>query len=416
MLSIALVGFGTVGQAVAKILDAGIHNDLRLTHVFNRNIENKKIDSLESQVVWTDSIEAIITSDVDVVVELVGGQNPAAEWITRALESGKSVVTANKQVIAHAGASLETVAMENGKSLFFGAAVAGGVPVINGATEGLSGDQVIGLCGILNGTCNFILTKMERDGLSFDEALTEAQELGFAESDPSSDVDGNDAQAKLAILSAAALGQPVEVNEINTRSIRPVEAVDFVYARRLGHTIRQIARAKIMGAEEVAASVVPMLVERSSALARIEGSQNIVVFEGEHGGETAFSGYGAGGGPTAVAVVSDLHRIAKNESLSRNGILGGTNVSKVYKELTCPHYARFVIRDRPGIIASLAEVFSRHNIGVDSVLQEPGWPKEELPFVITLESCSSSAALTAIAEAATFDFQVRPPVCLPVLV
>tara|TARA_B100001123_G_scaffold441920_1_gene584246 strand:- start:15884 stop:17134 length:1251 start_codon:yes stop_codon:yes gene_type:complete len=415
MLSVALVGFGTVGKAVAKILDSGLHGGLCLSYVFNRNIEDKKVDWLAGQVVWTDDINAIISSDVDVVVEVVGGEDPAVDWIRRALESGKSVVTANKQAIAHQGAELEAIAIKNGKSMFFGAAVAGGVPVINGVTEGLAGDQVVGLCGILNGTCNFILTRMEIDGLSFDAALAEAQELGFAESDPTADVDGFDAQAKLAILSAVGLGLPLDVNEITTGSIRPVEAVDFIYARRLGCTIRQIARAVSMDNEKVAASVVPMLVERSSTLARIEGSQNIVVFEGKTGGETAFSGHGAGGGPTAVAVVSDLEKIARNRSGLTTGVLGGTQTTKVFKDLTCPHYARFVIKDRPGIIAALADVFSQHGIGVDSVLQEPGWSKEELPFVMTLESCSSTAAMNAVGEAAIFDFQIRPPVCLPVL-
>jgi len=415
MLKIALVGFGTVGKAVARMLDSDLHGDLCLRYVFNRGIESKKVDWLNSSVVWTDDIETILSSDVDVVVEVVGGQNPAVDWIRRALESGKSVVTANKQVIAHDGAALEAVAIKHDKSLFFGAAVAGGVPVINGVTEGLSGDQVTGLCGVLNGTCNFILTRMEIDGLSFDAALAEAQELGFAEADPSADVDGFDAQAKLAILSAVGLGHPLNVNDIDTRSIRPIEAVDFIYAQRLGCTIRQIARATTIGKEEVAASVVPMLVDRSSALARIEGSQNIVVFEGTNGGETAFSGHGAGGGPTAVAVVSDLKSVSRDCSPLKTGILGGTLTTKVFRDLTCPHYARFVIRDRPGIIAALAEVFSRHGIGVDSVLQEPGWDKEELPFVMTLESCSSTAALDAVAEAAAFDFQIRPPVCLPVL-
>lgn len=416
MVSIALVGFGTVGKAVAKILDSGLHGELCLTHVFNRNIEGKKVDWLKKKIVWTDDIEKIISSNVDVVVEVVGGQDPAVDWIRKALESGKSVVTANKQLIAHQGAALEAVAIKNNRSLFFGAAVAGGVPVVNGVTEGLSGDQVIGLCGVLNGTCNFILTRMEIDGVSFDAALSEAQELGFAESDPSADLDGFDAQAKLAILSAVGLGHPLNVDDIDTRSIRPIEAVDFIYARRLGCTIRQIARAATTGDEEVGASVFPMLVDRSSALARIEGSQNIVVFEGRNGGETAFSGHGAGGGPTAVAVVSDLEAVARGRSPLKTGILGGAKISKVFRDLTCPHYARFVIKDKPGIIAALAEVFSRHGISVDSVLQEPGWSKEELPFVMTLESCSSTAVLSAVSEAATFDFQIRPPVCLPVLV
>ena len=206
MLKIALIGFGTVGQSVARILCDGTHERLSLAVICNRHVERKKADWVPPGIVWTSDIGDVLRSEVDVVVELIGGEDPATEWIRQSLEAGKSVVTGNKQVIAHSGASLIKVAARHGCHLLFEAAVAGGIPVIRGVQEGLAGDKLLRLSALLNGTCNFILTRMEADNISFADALKEAQTRGFAESDPTADVDGADAQAKLAILSAVGLG------------------------------------------------------------------------------------------------------------------------------------------------------------------------------------------------------------------
>ena len=415
-LTVAIVGFGTVGRSVARILCDGGHPALRLSHVCNRRVAHKQVDWVPSDVVWTDDFETVLSSDVDVVVELIGGVDPATDWIHRALQAGKAVVTANKQVIAHHGADLLAVALSHDRQLGFEAAVAGGVPVIHGVREGLAGDSLVRVMGILNGTCNYILTKMESEGASFRAALKEAQELGFAEADPTADVDGFDAQAKLAILSAVGLNRDINTSDIPLRTITTVEAIDFAYAGRLDCTIRQVSRAEVDPAHPNAifASVQPTLVPRSSSLARVEGSRNVVVVEGRFGGETAFSGFGAGGDPTGVAVVSDL------EAIARAGLSGQTDAraiepAEILTAFVGPHYLRFVVADRPGIIASLADVFSRHGVNLDSVLQEHGWSKDELPFVVTLESCESTLVERALEEAAGFDFNVRPPLWMPVL-
>ena len=417
VFAVAVAGFGTVGQAVARLLGSGLHPQLRLTHIVNRDVERKRTDWVPSAVTWTADIDTVLTADVDIVVELIGGQEPAATWIRKALEAGKSVVTANKQVIAHCGAELVRLARQQQRHLCFEATVAGGVPAIRGVQEGLAGDRLFRILGILNGTCNYILTRMEADRVSFADALQEAQDLGYAEADPTADVDGSDAQAKLAILSAVGLQRPIDVNSIPLRTITTIEPVDFVYARRLEHTIRQVARAELDHQQDqrVLASVQPTLVPRSSDLARVEGSRNVIVVEGEFGGATAFSGYGAGGNPTAVAVVSDLESIARGGGGSPAALGAAGSTHEVLTEFIAPHYVRFIISDRPGIIAALAQVFSRHGINVDSVLQEPGWSKEELPFVVTLEACSSVAVNQALSESALFDFHVRPPLWLPVL-
>ena len=413
-LSVALVGFGTVGRAVARILCNGAHRRLRLTHICNRGIERKKVDWVPADVAWTDDIEVVLGSEADVVVELIGGLDPATHWIRRALEAGKSVVTANKQVIAQGGAELEALAGRRGLQLGFEAAVAGGIPIIHGLRQGLAGDRLFRILAILNGTCNYILTRMEASGVAFDAALREAQELGYAESDPSADVDGLDAQAKLAILSAVGLRSPIAPDSIPLRTITTVDAIDFAYAQRLGCTIRQVSRAQRAGDGLVRAAVQPMLVSRSSALARVNGSGNIVVVEGEQGGETAFSGHGAGGDPTAVAVVSDLESVAAADGGAAASLLGGPT-THVAEDFESPHYIRFVVNDRAGIVAALASVFARHGLNLDSVLQDPGGRKEQLVFVMTLDPCDAGLVNAALREAAALDFHARPPLWMPVL-
>ena len=416
--TVGIAGFGTVGRAVARILASGAHPGVQLTHVCNRNVARKRVDWAGGEVVWTDSFQALIDSPVDVIVELIGGQDPARSWIEQALAAGKSVVTANKQVIAQSGPALLREAGRQGRHLLFEAAVAGGIPILRGLRDGVAGDRLRRIQGILNGTCNYILTRMEGAGLSFEEALSEARRLGYAEADPSADVDGYDAQAKLAILVGVGLGRVVNVDDIPVEPITPVAAIDFVYARRLGCVIRQVATAELVrDGGGLHAAVQPALVPEASALARVDGSRNIVVVDGEFGGETAFSGFGAGGAPTAVAVVSDLMAIARRNGPAADGWLPATGEPcPVIRAFEAPHYLRFMISDRPGIIASLAQVFSDHGINVDAVLQEPGWPKNELPFVMTLESCSSASVAAALAEAARFDFHVRPPLWLPISV
>ncbi len=416
-LNVAVAGFGTVGQSVARILCEGSHDNLRLSQICNRGVERKRVNWVPPDVVWTDQIDKVLTSDVDVLVELIGGLDPATDWIRRALEAGKSVVTANKQVIAHSGPALVDLARQHHSRLCFEAAVAGGIPVIRTLQEGLAGDSLFRIKGILNGTCNYILTRMETNKMPFAEALAEAQQLGYAEANSTADVEGFDSQAKLAILTAVGLRYRIDVDAIPLRTITTVDPIDFVYAKRLDCTIRQVARAELDMSvpNRVLASVQPVLVPHSSILARVEGSRNVVVVEGRFGGETAYSGYGAGGDPTAVSVVSDLESIASRDSDSTITLPGSELNAEVEHEFVAPYYVRFIVSDRPGIIATLANIFSKYDINVDSVLQEPEWPKSELPFVVMLNPSSSAAVAEAVHEIELFDFHVRPPVSMPVM-
>jgi homoserine dehydrogenase len=420
-LKIGLVGFGTVGRSVAKLLCQDPASPFLLTHIFNRNIQSKKTDSLPAHIRWTEKIGDVLSSDVDVVVELIGGLQPAGDWVRRALRAGKSVVTANKLLISESGPELADLARKMGKRLEFGASVAGGIPAIIGIQEGLAGDRLYKIAGILNGTCNYILTKMEASGTSFQAALKEAQELGYAEADPSADIDGIDARAKLVILAQAGLGLRVRSGQILCRSIATTEAVDFMYARDLACTIRQISLAEKIVAKEpsrsvrLAAAVQPALISAASLMAHAQGSQNIVTAFGEYAGRMVFSGYGAGGDPTAVAVVSDLYAIARSAGAPPAALPKAAEVpDAVTADFTVPHYLRFVVNDRPGIVAALATILAKYQISIDALLQKPGFPHSALSFVMTLESCDSAVLHHALDEIARLDFHVEPPLCLPI--
>jgi homoserine dehydrogenase len=420
-LKVALLGFGTVGRSVAKILCQDSAGPLVLTHIYNRNIARKKDGSLPKRIRWTERIDDVLASDADVIVELIGGLEPAGDWVRRALRAGKSVVTANKLLISECGPELVDLARAMGRRIEFGASVAGGIPAIIGIQEGLAGDHLYRIAGILNGTCNYILTRMEAIGASFQSALKEAQELGFAEADPSADVDGIDARAKLVILAQAGLGLRVRADQILCRPITSVASVDFMYARDLDCTIRQISLAeKVVSPQSphrvsLAAAVQPALIPSESLMAHAQGSQNIVTAFGEFSGRTVFSGYGAGGDPTAVAVVSDLYAIARSAGAPPGALPKPAQVpGEVNAGFTVPHYLRFVVKDRPGIVAALAAILAKFDISIDALLQKPGFPHSALSFVMTLESCDSAVLDRALEEIARLDFHVEPPLCLPV--
>jgi homoserine dehydrogenase len=408
-LRIGIFGFGTVGSSVARILAESRPEGLELTHVFNRGVARKRVDWTGGAVEWTEDYEAVLRSDVDVVVELVGGLDPAGTWVRRALESGKSVVTANKKLIAFHGAELEKLAAARGGHLKYGAAVAGGIPVIPGLEQGLAGDRIERLEGILNGTCNFILSKME-EGAEFAAVLAEAQAKGYAEADPTEDVGGFDARAKLAILMRLALRVEVNPEEIVPRSITSISAVDFSYAQYLGYTIRQVSRAQKSDGT-VAATVGPMLVDQKSPLAWSRGTENMVIASGHYGGNVVFSGHGAGGHPTAVAVVSDLLALAHR---SRRVEIPSAPAT-VAAEFEVPHYIRFLVDDRPGIVAEITGSLARERINIRAIVQKPGFPQHALPFVVTVEPCRSSALHRALERIQAMECLLEPPLDLQML-
>ena len=410
---VALMGFGTVGQSVARILCSGEVPQVQLTHIFNRDVNRKRVDWVPPSVTWTDSVDLVLNSDTSILIEVAGGIRPAYDWVKGALQAGKSVVTANKQLMAHHGAELLDIARSRGLEVRFEASVAGGIPVLRALQEGLAGDRLVEVRGILNGTCAYILSRMQAEPISFADALAEAQKAGYAESDPSEDLDGADAAAKLAIIAAVGLRRPVRVEDIATRSIRPIESVDFMYAKELGCTIRQVARASAEDNGEVFAAVRPALVPLASNFGRVEGSQNLVTVRGIFGGETSFSGSGAGGSPTAVAVVSDVLSIAGHGTM-HPAPAEPTTYHKVRGDFVAPHYVRFTVNDKPGILAAITNAYAKYGINIEGVLQLPKFRRDRLPFVTTLEECPESVLDRALAEVATNDYHVLPPLALPI--
>ena len=408
-LRIAIFGFGTVGSSVARILVESKPQGLELTHVFNRGVSRKRVPWAPASVIWSEDANAVLTSDVDVIVELAGGLDPAGTWVRRALEAGKSVVTANKKLIAYHGVELERLAATYGGHIKYGAAVAGGIPVIPGLEQGLAGDRIERMDGILNGTCNFILSKMD-EGAEYASVLAEAQAKGYAEADPTEDVGGFDARSKLAILMRLALRVVVDPDEIVPQPITAVSAVDFSYARILGCTVRQVARAQQFKGR-VAATVGPMLVDLRSPLAWSRGTENMVVLTGHYGGDVVFSGHGAGGHPTAVAVVSDLLALAHD---SRRVEIPSIP-ARLGAEFEVPHYIRFTVVDRPGIVSEITGALAKEKINIRAIVQKPGYPAHALPFVVTVEPCKSSAMQRALAAFRTMDCLIEEPLDLQML-
>ena len=411
-LSVALLGFGTVGGSVARIVSERpeLGDRIQLTHIFNRGVARKRVDWVSSSVTWTEDFDALLASRPDVVVEVVGGVDPAGDWVRRALQQGIAVVTANKMLLAAHGPELLHLAVTHETQLRFEAAVAGGVPLIHGVREGLAGDQLLRVAGILNGTSNYVLSTMSSGDQSMADVMVEARRLGYAEADPSADVDGDDAGAKLVVLAGIAFRRHLQLADIPRHSIRPISAADFRYASRLGCTIRQVATVGAKG-DGFHALVGPALVLSGSNFGLNMGANNIVTVAGHYGGENSFSGAGAGGPATAVAVVSDLLSLTQRERDQGEEWLPAPVVPPPAR----PYYVRFVVKDRPGVLSSIAASLAGQGINLDAVLQEPGYPKDALPFVITVEPCQEAALVAALQDISVADFHAEPPLALPML-
>jgi homoserine dehydrogenase len=315
---IAILGFGTVGTAVAhRLTSVDPVRGLQLTHIVDRRAQQKRraLADRSAGVAWTTRIEDVLASDVDVVVEALGGVAPALDWIRAALLAGKSVVTANKQVIAQHGAALWPLAARQGRQLRFEAAVGGAMPIVRAISDGLAGDRLTRIVAILNGTTNAVLSRMDATGCAIEDAVREAQSSGYAEADPSVDLDGGDARAKLSILCALAFGLRLDPAAIATRSAAGLGALDFTEARQRGGTIRQLAFAECDRADStLTAWVAPVVVPRGSVFGRTIGAQNAAVITGAHSGDVGVFGAGAGGDATAVAVIGDVVAIARDRA------------------------------------------------------------------------------------------------------
>ncbi len=426
-VNVGLVGLGNVGSGAIEILAGNADQirlklgfPLRVTAVCSRSVQSRKLPLELGKVRrTTDWREVVNDPEIDIVAELVGGTTVAREVIEASIAQKKSIVTANKELMALCGADIWARAIKAGINLAMEASVAGGIPIHAVLREGISGDRIQALYGILNGTSNYILTEMEKHGTSLETVLVEAQRLGYAEPDPAADVDGHDARYKLALLAALAFGERITPEDIYVEGIRRISAIDFDYARQLGQTIRLLGTAR-QTADGLILSVRPALIPRSTILAGVDGAYNGVWVRGHYGGDTFYYGRGAGSKPTGVAVVSDLMRVAReirSGSPERVSPFAHERLGE-YKPLSVleqsrPFYIRFLVDDRPGIIATLAGIFADRHISLEAVLQLPSDDKRQLPFVITVETTSERALREAVDKMSHLDFLREPPLCLP---
>ena len=410
-LRIGIAGLGTVGAGVVKLLAEHGRllslrggRPLKVVAVSARRKARKR-DIDVSRVRWESDPMALATApDIDVVVELIGGSSGVARRLVQtALRSGKHVVTANKALLAMHGAELATLAEKKGGILSFEAAVAGGIPIIKALREGLVGNRVGRLYGILNGTCNYILTTMRETGRDFEAVLAEAQAAGYAEADPSFDVDGIDAAHKLAVLTGAAFGAKVNFAGVHIEGIRHVSAMDIQFAEELGFRIKLLglARETRYGIEQ---RVHPCMVPLAAPIAHIEGVFNAVVVEGDFVGTTMFQGRGAGQGPTASAVVADLVDVARGREMPAFVVpahrLADKKVSPMDRHQGA-YYIRLMVQDRPGVISAVSGALAKERISLESMLQRGRSQSGEVPVVLTTHETEEAAmrrALTRIAK------------------
>ena len=405
-LKIGIAGLGTVAGGVvallrdnADLLARRAGRRLSLVRVASRS-PRPEVDLGAAN--FSTDLDALHGPDVDVVVELIGGQDQAAELVRKALRGRQAVVTANKAIIARHGDELLALARAQGVALGFEAAVAGGVPVIGALCKGLAANRVRVVAGIVNGTSNYILTAMAEQGAAFADALAEAQAQGFAEADPSYDVEGIDAAHKLAILAALAFDLSFQFDRVYAEGISRVTEEDLAYAKELGYRIKHLAIARRTD-EGIEARVHPTLVPEDGLLAGVDGVMNAVWIEGDAAGPTLHCGAGAGGLPTASAVVSDLIAIARGDALDPR--VGGDEQSLLPIERTaCAHYVRIPSLDAPGVFAEVAAVLGRHGISIEGAIQRQGAVRSEngggawVPIVILTAPVLEQAMNAALSE------------------
>ena len=387
-LTVGLLGLGTVGTGVVRLLRE--HSDeiasrlgarLAVGPVAVRDAD--RVRDVDVDGLTTDPALVVDNGDVDIVVEVMGGVDPARTLIERALKSGKSVVTANKELVATVGFDLADLADEHGVWLEYEAAVAGGIPIIKPLRESLAGDRVRRVLGILNGTTNYILTKMTEEGVGFDDALAEAQRLGYAEADPTADVGGADAASKTAILASIAFDSRIVASDVFREGITGVTATDIGHARRMGYVIKLLGIAEDDGTQ-VGVRVHPALVPKEHPLASVRESFNAVFVQGEAVGDLMFYGRGAGSLPTASAVVGDIVSVARGVLSGErpvNGLRGGAKTVRPIDDVTVQYYVLLDVADEAGVLAAVAATFGDHDVSIKSVWQEGSGDSAQLLLI-----------------------------------
>lgn len=424
-IRLGLLGCGTVGAGVVKLLhaqareiEARVGAQVRVTKVAVRDVAKARAAELSGVVLTSDPAAVVADPDVDVVVEVMGGVSPAKALVLDAIARKKPVVTANKMLLAHDGPEIFARAREVGVDVAFEGAVGGGIPVVRALRDALAGDRITRVVGILNGTSNYVLTRMQREQLGFAEVVRAAQELGYAEADPSLDVDGHDAAHKLVVLSALAFGCRVPPEAVETRGLRFLEPVDHATADRFGFVVKPLAIAERDG-EALAARVGPALVPKHALLASVSGVLNAVLVEGQALGPCVLSGRGAGEGPTAVSVVSDVLDVARALEVGKTGLFSAAirteeRALRDPGEARAPYYLRCVVKDEPGVLGRLTTSLGKAGVSIRELVQLRRGDTSADVVMLTHET-RAAAVTAALVEIDGASFALEPTRKMPVV-
>lgn len=412
-IGVGIIGFGTVGAGTAKLLIDNaellrkrVGVPVRLRRIADPDIARDRGVSLPEGILTTDGYQVARDPDVRIVIEVVGGTGIAKDFLLEAVRQGKSVVTANKALLAECGPELSKAVLAAGVDLGFEASVGGGIPIIRAMREGLAANRIHAIYGIINGTCNYILSKMTDEGKDFNDVLAEAQKIGLAEADPSFDIDGIDSAHKLAILVWLATGGTVPLKEIYVEGIRDVSALDIAFAREFGYRIKLLAIAKERGSG-VEVRVHPTMIPGEYLLATVGGANNAIYVKGDFAGSSLYYGQGAGKLPTASAVVSDVIEIARNlrkgaaGRVPPSGFFGDTGEKasvSPFEDVKCEYYLRFQVVDKPGVLSKIAGILGSHGISISSVIQKGRREESAVPIVIVTHHAREKDMRVALDE------------------
>lgn len=398
-IKVGLLGCGTVGSGVLKILQnnkAKIQNQtdasITVKQILVKDIQKKRADWVDKDILTTNPEQIISDSEIDIIVEVMGGIDPAKDYILRSIKNKKNIVTANKDIMSRFGQEILGLGDKESVDVYFEASVGGGIPIVRPLKNCLVGNRMNMVMGIINGTTNYVLTRMSQDDIDFNKALFEAQEEGYAEADPESDISGADAAAKIAILASIAFNARVKFNQVFKEGISEITTADIVYSREMGYVIKLVALAKITDGK-IEARVHPTMIKNNHPLASVNGIYNAIFVVGDSVGEVMFFGQGAGSMPTASAVVGDIVEIARNLQYERTGKVGCTcfesldvlPISDIYSSF----YIRMTVLDKHGVLAQIAKAFGDNKVSIDSVVQKQSLGSNaELIFIthITKES------------------------------
>lgn len=416
-VKVGLIGLGTVGSGVVDIVRrhgadfarrAGV--EIELARFADRDESRAQALEIPPERFTTDAADIISDPEIDVVIELIGGTGVAHDVVLDALRAGKSVVTANKALMATAGKEVLDAAAAAGVDVAFEASVGGGIPIIGPLKHSLVGNEIQSVMGIVNGTTNYILTRMDEDGLEFEAALAEAQAAGYAEADPSADVDGFDAGAKVAILASIAFNSRVTAEQVPTEGIRQVSSIDIEYAREMGYAIKLLAIAR-RTPEGIDVRTHPTMIPAEHPLASVDGVYNAIYVIGDSVGETMFFGEGAGSGPAASAVVGDLIEVARHITGGCLGLVLCTcheeHAVRDIAALRTRYYFRLRVADRPGVLAATSAVLGEHGVSIASVIQKETYESGEAQIVFLTYEAAESAVQTALQAVAELDVVVE---------